>query len=134
MRTIEGVGKWWRSVGPRAAGTIWLVGMACLLTLVACTPRRTREELVEPQAQTKLVVENQGLSDMTIYAMRGGQRIRLGRAPGNRTTALVIPSSIVSGMTLLSFQAEPLGSRRVVVAQQIPVTPGDEVAFYIPSP
>src|SRR5215217_2103528 len=36
-----------------------------------------------PQPRTSVRVENQGFSDMTIYAIRSGQRVRLGNAPGN---------------------------------------------------
>lgn len=36
-------------------------------------------------------VENQGFSDMVIYAVDGGQRVRLGLVTGHSTKALPIP-------------------------------------------
>lgn len=81
---------------------------------------------------TKVRVENQNLADMTIYAYEGSHRIRLGRAAGNTTTDLVIPTSIVSGMTQLRFLAEPLGNQRGYLSEPIPVQPGDLVDFYVP--
>jgi len=82
--------------------------------------------------KTRVRVENQNLADMTIYVYRGSQRLRIGRASANGVTNLEIPKSMVSGLTQLRFQAEPIGSNRGIISQPIPVNPGDWVDFVIP--
>ena len=44
---------------------------------------------------TTVVVDNQNLNEMTIYAYQGTQRMRLGRVRASATTELVIPASMI---------------------------------------
>jgi hypothetical protein len=83
-------------------------------------------------APTTLQVDNQGFVDMTIYAVRSVQRIRLGTAPGNRKTDLTIPPALLGGLTTLRFIADPIGGARPSVSEQITVAPGDTVGLMIP--
>jgi len=130
---------------PRA-GTraIWRTGTIGLLLAGACATHQAPPQtptVVDMNAggesstngKTRVRVENQSLADMTIYVYRGSQRLRLGRASANGVTNLNIPSSMVSGLTQLRFQAEPVGNQRGVISQPIPVNPGDQVDFVIPS-
>jgi hypothetical protein len=143
MRLIRG----WsgdRSGRTRVAAGARLLTAACsLLVLGACATRQPAPapgsgKVVDLNAdtqgdgKTKLRVDNQNLADMTIYAYNGSQRLRLGRAAGNTTTDLVIPSSIVSGVTQLRFFAEPMGNQRGYLSEPIPVQPGDLVDFFVP--
>lgn len=84
--------------------------------------------------KTTVVVDNQNLNEMTIYAYQGTQRMRLGRARASATTELRIPSSIVSGVVQMRFYAEPMvtGGQRAYLSEMIPVQPGDQVDFLIP--
>ena len=77
------------------------------LALVACGGSRKSRSAPIPQPRTSVRVENQGFSDMTIYAIRSGQRVRLGNAPGNSTTTFTIPSNLIFGATPLRFLADP---------------------------
>jgi hypothetical protein len=81
---------------------------------------------------TVVQVDNQGFSDMTVYAVRNSQRVRLGIATGNGKTSFNIPSGIVGGLTTLRFIADPIGGRRNSVSQEITVAPGDTVVLTIP--
>ena len=84
--------------------------------------------------KTTVVVDNQNLNEMTIYAYQGTQRMRLGRVRANGTTELVIPSSMISGVVQLRFYAEPMvtGGQRSYLSELIPVLPGDQIDFLIP--
>ena len=85
------------------------------------------------ETRTSVRVENLSFSDMTIYVVRSGsQRIRIGQAGGNRTTVLEIPRYLVSVPTPLRFIADPIGSNRTPVSDEITVIPGDEVVLHIP--
>lgn len=81
---------------------------------------------------TVVQVDNQGFLDMAVYAVRSGQRVRLGNANGASKTNLKVPSSLVSGITPLRFVADPIGGRRASVSQEITVVPGDTVVLTIP--
>ena len=98
--------------------------------LASCAGTR-RNEVDEINQRTTVTVDNRGFSDMTIYASRG-QRVRLGIAGGNRKTTFTIPPSLVTGTSSLFFIADPIGSRRSSVSQEIMVVPGDEVGLVIP--
>ena len=84
--------------------------------------------------KTTVVVDNQNLNEMTIYAYQGTHRMRLGRARATATTELRIPSSMLSGVVQMRFYAEPMvtGGQRAYVSEMIPVQPGDQVEFLIP--
>ena len=82
---------------------------------------------------TILQVDNQGFPDMDVYAVRSGQRVRLGTATGLHKTNLTIPPSLVGGLTPLRFIADPIGGTRPSVSQEITVAPGDTVLMIIPA-
>jgi hypothetical protein len=83
--------------------------------------------------RTTVTIDNQSFSDMTIYVSRG-QRVRLGTARGHSKTTFTIPPSVVAGVSLLRFIADPVGSTRASVSEEISINPGDEVGLTIPPP
>jgi hypothetical protein len=87
----------------------------------------------DANAATIIQVDNQGFLDMTVYAQRSSQRIRLGIANGNSKTDLAVPSVLISGLTPLRFVADPIGGRRASVSEEITVAPGDTVVLTIPA-
>jgi len=107
------------------------IGLIAGILLSACstTPRAgsgLRDE-------TTVTVDNQSFSDMTIYVTRG-QRVRLGTARGHAKTTFTIPPSIVAGISTLQFIADPVGSSRASVSQEISVNEGDSLGLLIPGP
>ncbi len=78
-------------------------------------------------------VDNQSFSDMTIYVVRG-QRIRLGSARGLTKTVFTIPPSVVGGVASLRFIADPIGTSRPSVSEEITITDGDSIGLTIPPP
>jgi hypothetical protein len=84
--------------------------------------------------KTTVRVDNQNLSEMTIYAYQGNQRMRLGRVKSSGVTELRIPSTMVSGVVQMRFYAQPMvtGGQRAYLSETIPVQPGDQVDFLIP--
>jgi hypothetical protein len=84
------------------------------------------------QPQTALRVDNQSFSDMTVYAARSAQRVRLGLAPGHANTVFTVPAGLMNGLTQLRFIADPIGGARPSVSEEITVAPGDSVVLQIP--
>jgi hypothetical protein len=96
-----------------------------------CNRNRVHTE-VDPDAPTTLVVDNQAFADMTIYVIEGSRRVRLGMATGNSKTRFTLPKYLVRTISAVRFQADPIGSSRAPISDQITVTPGDEVTLRIP--
>jgi hypothetical protein len=121
------------------------MGVVCLLAAGACRSQAPRApapstgavvdlngDQQQADAPATVHVDNQNIAEMTIYLYLGAQRTRLGRARANGETSLVIPKSILSGVTQVRFQAQPLGNQRGYTSELIPVSPGDVVDFYVP--
>ena len=100
-------------------------------TVLGCNRNRI-ETVVDPDAPTTLVVDNQAFPDMTIYVIEGSRRIRLGLATGHSKTDFVLPKYLVRSITSIRFQADPIGASRAPVSDEITVTPGDSVTLRIP--
>ncbi len=94
--------------------------------------RNRVETAIDPDTPTVLIVENQAFPDMTIYVIEGVRRIRLGMATGHARTKFTLPKYLVRSITPVRFQADPIGSNRAPISDEITVTPGDEVVLRIP--
>lgn len=105
----------------------FLLVSAAFLTACASSRRPAKQ-----QEETSVEVDNQSVLDMNIYVLRGGERIRLGTAGGLRTTILRIPPQLIFGATALRFLADPIGSNRTPVSDEIIVSAGDQVTLRIP--
>ena len=102
---------------------------AALVTLSACYSRNAQQNNNQPPAVLR--VDNQGVLDMTVYVMRGAERVRLGIAGALKTTDLPIPADMVFGASTLRFVGDPIGSNRNSVSDQITVAPGDTVTWTV---
>jgi hypothetical protein len=105
--------------------------LLALMIFGACGGR-TSSTGASPQEQAMLQVENQSFSDMVIYAVNGGQRIRLGMATGNSTKSFTLPGYLVRTGAPLRFLADPIGGSRAPISEEMPVQPGDIVTLTIP--
>jgi hypothetical protein len=102
-----------------------------LATASACAGR-SQDEAPEPSESAAVQVQNQGFSDMVVYAISGGQRIRLGLATGNSTNTFTIPRHLIRGAGGIRFLADPVGGNRTPVSEEMTVNPGDVVTLTIP--
>jgi len=111
----------------RISRRYFLVSAVALLS--ACMASQGPQQA---QVATAISVDNQSSSDMTIYALRSGQRVRLGLATGLKVSTFTIPSTLIFGATPLKFLADPIGANRLPVSDEITVSPGDVVTLTIP--
>jgi hypothetical protein len=117
------------------ARVFYAAALAAIVGFAAACGSRTMQTSagdVAPDSATVLIVDNQGLLEMTIYLLEGGSvRRRLGTASGLRKTRIPIASTIVGNGRELQFVADPIGSRGNAVSQRIYVRRGDEVMLTI---
>lgn len=109
----------------------WWFALALVALLSACHRNAVPREGDDGPATTTISVENHDFYDMTVYAVANGQRVRLGIAPGNRTTELTVPGYLVNGVAQLRFLCDPIGGGRTPVSEQINVSPGDQLVMII---
>jgi hypothetical protein len=84
---------------------------------------------------TALEVVNRSSSDMDIFAVRSGARVRLGLAPANVTTRFNILRGQLPGGGTVTFQARPqLGLARAISSEPTILSPGDTITLQIPPP
>ncbi|MGH7679962.1 MAG: hypothetical protein ACRENU_15955 [Gemmatimonadaceae bacterium] len=105
-----------------------LFGVALTVLISACASggQPSRDQ------SAQLVVDNRGYPDMVIYAVDGTRRIRIGTATGNLTTKLRIPPTVVQTGREVRFVADPIGSDRAGMSEEIFVRPGQQVTLIIP--
>jgi hypothetical protein len=118
----------------RRAPLLPLAALAALLALPACASTQSGDP-DEPRAErepTTLVVDNQSFLDVNVYVLRGSQRIRLGLASGNTRSRFTIPPNLIFGVTTLRFLADPVGSSRTPISNEIRITEGEEIRLTIP--
>jgi hypothetical protein len=109
--------------------------LAFLLSLAACGTLSRGSGSSDGPGQdevTAVQVENRGFADMTLYAVRSSQRVRLGIVPGHSTKVFDVPRTLMGGLTQLRFIADPIGATRRSVSEEITVAPGDTVVMTIP--
>lgn len=105
--------------------------LAVLAVLFAAGCFAPNEVQMSDKAPTTVEVENRNFQDMTVYVLRSGQRIRLGRIGGLGTETFTIPADVVRGSTTLRFVADPVGGA-AEVSMEIAVLPGDMLQLIIP--
>jgi hypothetical protein len=69
---------------------------------------------------------------MDIYMVKAGAKIRLGMAPGGKTSEFNLMPGQVAGVGSIQFLAEPFGaSGRAVASEPVHVSPGSVTTFDI---
>jgi hypothetical protein len=116
--------------GERFTAVVYAIALFLAVTTISSCARRVPGEIDE-RAGATVRVENRAFTDMTIYIVHQTQRIRLGTVSALGTTTFPIPRRFVSGASL-RFLADPLGSDRTPVSEEISVFPGDEIVLVIP--
>ncbi len=107
--------------------------LVAVFATAACSARGQGGEDEPMEPATTLTVDNRSWSEMTVYVLRSGQRIRLGQVSASSTETFVIPSHLIFGGTSLRFLADPLGSNVTPVSHDITVVPGDNISLMIPN-
>ena len=104
--------------------------IGALVLLAACAPATRNGAAAAPSQDVYLSVDNQNWLDVSIYALRGTSRTRIGQVTGNGSAQLRIPSTaIVAGQVRL--MADAIGSNERFVTDVISVDPDQRVQLLV---
>jgi hypothetical protein len=78
-------------------------------------------------------VDNQNLSDMSIYLLKNGSRWLIGQAGGLKKTTLTIPASLAPADLRVSLLADPIGGSRRVFTPSLIVPHGHRIYWSLGS-
>jgi len=114
--------------------TLLLAGLA--FALAGC-PRSKSDEAPERAPivfaeDIPLEVENRNFNDVVIYLRREGTRTRIGEVTGSMSVTLLIPRTLLSGVTReVQFVADPVGADRTITSSPVMIRPGEHVHLVI---
>ena len=105
--------------------------LALAASTSACRSASRANGVDEHQVQTTVAVDNREFVDISVYALRDGQKLRLGIASGHSTTVLKIPDNLVKAGNEMQFLCDPIGAARETVSERMTVLPGDQLVLTI---
>ncbi|PYO92956.1 MAG: hypothetical protein DMD62_11490 [Gemmatimonadetes bacterium] len=106
--------------------------LALALLTAGCARHSGSSAAPEPEQKTTVQVKNQNFSDMNVFVLGAGQRVRLGFVTGLSTQTFTLPADIVRISPQIQFEIHPIGANRNPISETINVIPGDQVTLTIP--
>jgi hypothetical protein len=121
------------------------MGLLGLLALAAgCGASRSATTEAAPRQQgtdkansssstVKVEIDNRNYSDMSIYLISDGLRVRVGSAPGLSKTTLSLPAASRRSNWRVRLLADPIGGSAAIRTPSLLVAPGQNVYWTIGS-
>jgi hypothetical protein len=108
--------------------------IAVLVLLAGCATNPAPGTPTEQPSNTKVtvLVTNRSNWDMDVYLVRGGQRARVGLAPGGMTTRYGLTPAQYVGGGQIRLLAVPVVSGRAVTSEPLHLSAGQEITLDIP--
>lgn len=113
----------------KIAGRLVMMAVA-LLVAAGCVGKG--KNAPQPREETTVQVDNQSWADVTMYAVRGTARTRLGLVNANSRATFRIPDHVVGIGANLVFLADPVGSGTVSTSFERHVRAGDQITLTLP--
>jgi hypothetical protein len=108
------------------------MGVALGLGLAVGCSRYHAGEANGDLAPARLFFTNESLDEATVYALSGGQQIRIGTVMGGRTDTLVVPLTLLTTGTVRLI-ARPLARNGIASSGPFPLHAGDDMSVRLPS-
>src|SRR5688572_6133669 len=103
------------------------LALAVLLMGACATPRYATDNAPSGDRVVRVEVTNHNWMDMAVYAVSGGQRIRLGTVTTGLNQTFRLPKTLNVYSGQLFLEAQPVGSREVFRSDAIMVNPGGQI-------
>lgn len=112
---------------------ITTAALLVLTLLPACSVlKKATDEPSEPVEPAQITVHNRNVLDVNVYAYRGTERIRLGTITSGNSEVFVLGEHIVVNSPIIRFVADPIGSPRRILIEELTVFPGDQIEIWVP--
>ncbi len=109
------------------------VALLVLTLLPACSLFKKATDdtptVIEP---AQITVHNRNVLDVNIIAYRGPERIRLGTITSGNSEVFTLDERIVINSPIIRFVADPIGSPRTILIEELTVFPGDQIELWVP--
>jgi hypothetical protein len=105
---------------------------AAAAALGACAPVAEQAAVNAPvREKAKLVVQNQSWSDVAVYLVSGGRRARVGTVASMSSGQFAVPDAYILGVSDITVQADPIGSKITYTSEPIQVFPGARINLQV---
>jgi hypothetical protein len=119
------------------------IGLLLLLSAAACASNTSNEaagpapagsaDSAQASSGIEVQVDNQNISDMNVYLLKGGSRWLVGQAGGLSKSTLTIPGSVAPTDLRVRLLADPIGGNRSVTTPVLIVPRGQRIYWSIGS-
>ena len=110
--------------------TLTVAALVAVPAVAAQTASEGRSETpAAVSVQTTVRVRNDNWHDITVYAVRGGYRRRLGLVNSFAKREFTLPPNFLIPSDELRLIADPIGRRATFVSEPLVVNPGDIVEW-----
>ena len=119
------------------------IGLLLLLSAAACASNTSKEaagpapleraDSAEASSGIEVQIDNQNISDMSIYLLKGGTRWLVGQAGGLSKSTIKIPASVAPTDLRVRLLADPIGGSRRVTTPLLIVSRGEKIYWSIGS-
>lgn len=103
------------------------VALAVALGAGACGGRQEKPTVGKPQPPAVVRVANNNFSDVTIYVVQSGMRLRLGTVTGLSEEQFTLPRRFATYTMEMHLLADPVGGSRAYMSPAVRVRGGEEV-------
>ncbi len=110
------------------------VALLVLTLLPACSllKDKTDDGVSNPIEPAQITVHNPNVLDVNVYAYRGTERIRLGTIISGNSEVFTLDERIIINSPTIRFVADPIGSPRRILIEELTVFPGDQIELWVP--
>jgi hypothetical protein len=113
----------------RSGAVLAALALACSTTTPGTDGGGQQPALsVEPAS---IQVENRYKLDVNVYAVRGGNVVRLGIVTAKSQAQYALSESVLAASTSLRFLVDPVGSAAAYLSDPVLVSPGDHIELRV---
>lgn len=105
-------------------------GLLSLALVGGCTSLPARPASQSDSEQIAVVVTNDGLSDVTVYAYRGGDRQRIGFVPAHSSSVVDVPR-IMADPGHVQLLLHPVSGTPDFLVDEVPISGGDYAMLHV---
>lgn len=105
--------------------------LVAVLLAAGCANARPATGPQPAETKTTVQVTNHNWSDMVVYAVHNGLRVRLGMVTSMSSRRMAVPRNLALATGDFRLAVDPIGSSQGFVTQPLQIRPGSRIEFNI---